>query len=239
MPILGAVTLPSLRPHLDGNQARGLIEGEPIAQFELGALRNFVYLIVDWQAREAAIVDPQKDLATPLGALNQHGIQLTRILLPHTHHDHVAGVPELARTHPLVPVMVHEMDLHRLHTSARIQTISDRETLRIGHIEVQALHTPGHSAGECCYLIAAREGHPPYLFTGDTLFIRDCGRTDQESGSTGEMFASLQRIKTLDHSTVILPGHHYKNECASTMARELAESAPLQCASVAELDALH
>lgn len=212
----------------------------PVAQFEIGNLRNFVYLILDWSTREAAIVDPQKDLSAPLDALRTHGFRLTHVLLTHTHHDHIAGVPELARTFPEVPIAVHDSDLHRLpasvRTRAKILKLRDGESLRIGTLELQSLHTPGHSAGESCFFLPATV--PPYLFTGDTVFIRDCGRTDLESGSTKEMFESLQRIKKLPSETVILPGHHYARETASTLQKELQESPPLRCQSVAELEAL-
>lgn len=77
-----------------------------------------------------------------------------------------------------------------------------------------------------------------FLLTGDTLFIRDCGRTDFEDGDNEQMFQSLQRIKKLPPATVILPGHHYQPETASVLELELLESAPLKCRSVEELAGL-
>jgi glyoxylase-like metal-dependent hydrolase (beta-lactamase superfamily II) len=101
------------------------------------------------------------------------------------------------------------------------------------------MHTPGHSSGEFCYLLPKQtQVDRPYVFTGDTLFIRDCGRTDLESGNDAEMFASLQILKQLDPDTVILVGHHYAKECASTLGEELKVSPPLKCASVSELSNL-
>ena len=104
-----------------------------------------------------------------------------------------------------------------------------------------AIHTPGHSAGELCYRLEATDLKGElrtYLFTGDTLFIRDCGRTDLETGSNAQMFESLQRLKKFPPDTVILPGHHYVRECASTLSREMETSPPLRCASIQELEAL-
>ncbi len=231
----------SLPFHLAGTEASGLAPDEPIAQFEIGDYRNFVYLVLDPEHREAALVDPQLDLTGPLAALEKNNFKLAAILLTHTHHDHIAGLPELVRTHAQVPIYLHESDLHRLKPdfrSAKIKTLTDGECFYIGQTQVEAMHTPGHSAGEICYFIASRLGRPPYLLTGDTVFIRDCGRTDLPTGSNREMFASLQRIKKLPSNTVILPGHHYALECASTLERELRDSAPLRCASIAELEAL-
>jgi glyoxylase-like metal-dependent hydrolase (beta-lactamase superfamily II) len=217
-----------------------LLAHQTIAQFEIGDMRNFVYLILDWPTREAALVDPQKDLSVPLGALRSHGFRLTRVLLTHTHHDHVAGVPELVRTYPEVPIAVHDADLHRLPSAvrgnARIEKLTDGNIIKQGKLSIEVLHTPGHSSGECCFFINTAD--TPYLLTGDTVFVRDCGRTDLESGSTAEMFASLQRIKRLPPATVILPGHHYAEEVASTIEQELAASPPFRAASVGELEAL-
>jgi glyoxylase-like metal-dependent hydrolase (beta-lactamase superfamily II) len=230
----------SLPDHLSGAEARGLAEGSRVAQFELGTARNFVYLVLDWAARRAAIVDPQRDLAPPLEALERHGFGLESVLLTHTHHDHVAGVPELARRFPSLPILVHEGDRHRLRERdlPALRGIADGERLRVGGLELEVLHTPGHSAGECCFFLPAGAKEPPFLLTGDTVFIRDCGRTDLETGSNAELFASLQRIKRLPPETVILPGHHYQRECASTLERELRESPPFRCRSVEELASL-
>lgn len=208
----------------------------PIAQFEIGSYQNLVYLVLDWQEKKAAIVDPQSDLSEPLRALRENGFQLTGTLLTHTHFDHVAGVPKLVEEYPELPIFVHEDDLHRLNSkvqrNGRIHRLKDGDWISVGSLRVQALHTPGHSAGECCYFIP---GATPYLLTGDTVFIRDCGRTDLETGSNDAMFHSLQKIKTLPAETVILPGHHYKPEYSSTLQKELEESPPFRCESIEEL----
>ncbi len=253
--------------HLAQTRAQGLVQGEPVAQFELGSQRNFIYLLIDWQAREAVLMDCRAEFKTVLDALHTHSLRLTQVWLTHSHHDHVSGLEALIQQRPKLKIYVHPEELQRLPAAwaqwPQIQHLQDGQELNVGEIKARVLHTPGHSRGECCYHVAATasefrqtrnstrdEGitslpispntklEVGYLFTGDTLFIRDCGRTDFDGGSNEEMFASLQRIKQLPPETVILPGHHYKPECASTLKKEMQESPPLKCTSVAELASL-
>ena len=222
--------------HLKENSAQGLTLSESIAQFEIGDYKNLVYLILDWQSKQAAIVDPQTDLSAPLQALSENGFKLTAVLLTHSHWDHIAGVPELQIKYPSLPIYVHELDARRLEASPSIHWIKNQDVIQVGTLPVRVLHTPGHSSGECCFLL--EKTSPPFLLTGDTVFIRDCGRTDLESGSSSQMFNSLQEIKKLAPSTIILPGHHYAKECASTLEQELISSPPMKCLNTEELEKL-
>lgn len=233
----------SLPPHLSKSVAQGLVLNEPIAQFEIGDAKNFIYLILDWNTKKAAIVDPQKDLRLPLQALKDHGFELIQILLTHSHWDHTAGVPALLEMNPDLSLRVGTLDLHRMPGPAKkargLSLLQDGEMILIGSLLLRAIHTPGHSAGEFSYFLDQGPGvKESYLFTGDTVFIRDCGRTDFEGGSNEQMFASLQKIKKLPPSTVFLVGHHYAKECATTLQTELEESPPFRCQTVEELASL-
>lgn len=223
--------------HLKEFEATGAHQLEPVAQFEIGRHKNFVYLILDWKEKKAAIIDPQKDLSEPLSFLREHHFKLEKIFLTHTHFDHVAGVPSLLNEFSEITLCVHREDHHRLeiNPASRVFFIQDHDVVSVGGLSVEVFHTPGHSAGECCFLL--QSGYS-YLFTGDTLFIRDCGRTDLETGSNQEMFSTLQKLKTFPPETLILPGHHYQKECCSTLEKELTESPPLRCQSLEQLIAL-
>lgn len=230
------MTLPA---HLSSGHASGFIPGEIIAQYELGTMRNFIYLILDPVTKEAAIVDPQKDLR-PIEDLKANGFKLKSILLTHSHHDHVAGVPALVAEYPDLPVFVHEADTFRLKNvpSRNLRLVADGEKFRVGEIEVEALHSPGHSPGEICYRVSRDGKRPAYLLTGDTLFIRDCGRTDFPESDNDAMYATLQRLKALPDDLVVLPGHHYAAETASLLGIEKKMSPPLLCRSADELAAM-
>lgn len=236
------MTLPH---HLSQTSAQGFALNETVAQFEIGDQQNFVYLIMDWETKSAAVVDPQKDLRPLLAPLREHGFSMSHILLTHTHFDHVAGLAELADLFPPAKVYLHQNDAHRLTSKQvsenRFVFLNDGALLNVGKLEVRALHTPGHSAGALSYFFkqaSVKNTSWSYLLTGDTLFIRDCGRTDLPTGNTTSMYQSIQKIKALPEAAVILPGHHYAQECASTLTKELLESPPLRCASVSELEAL-
>jgi hydroxyacylglutathione hydrolase len=235
-----SLTLPK---HLAGHAAEGFHAREPIAQFEIGSMQNFIYLILDWDTMTAAIVDPQKDLTKPLEALSKNGFTLKSILLTHTHHDHTAGVQPLLKLQPNLEIRVGQSDLHRLPPSVStlrtLKILKDGETFRVGKLNLKAIHTPGHSAGAFSYYLAKGEGIAvSYVLTGDTVFIRDCGRTDLETGSNDEMFQSIQKIKTLPLETVFLVGHHYATEVATDLKTELEMSPPFRVKTVTELAAL-
>ncbi len=231
---------PELPVYLEGTEAHGLLnEGQPVAQFQLGDYKNFVYLIIDWASRSAALVDSRKEIEPITRALSQYGLKLTHLLITHTHWDHVHGIAEAMELAPGARIFVHELDRSRLRVSdEHVQLVRDGEKIALGSTEIEVMHTPGHSAGEVSYRVAAQGAHPPFIFTGDTLFVRECGRTDLPTGDNAEMFRSLRRIAALEPATVILPGHQYAREAASNLSRELVESPPLLCQTEAELAAL-
>jgi glyoxylase-like metal-dependent hydrolase (beta-lactamase superfamily II) len=186
-----------------------------LKQLELGPMQNFIYLIGDPEPREAAVIDPGWEVARVLQAAEQDGYRLTSAFVTHHHFDHVMGLAELLKAVDL-PVYVHRDDAPLLKVSASsLRPVAGGETVSVGRLPVTLLHTPGHTPGSQCLLV---KGH---LFSGDTLFIRACGRWDLPGGNPAQLYESLTKtLKTLDEATIVCPGHNYAERPTSTIGDE-------------------
>ena len=183
-------------------------------QLELGPMQNFAYLIGDPKTREAAVVDPGWEIPEILKVAECDGYRLTKVFVTHHHFDHVMGLGELLKVVDL-PVYVHRDDASFLRLErGTIKPVEGGETVTVGQVAVTLIHTPGHTPGSQCLLV---DGH---LLSGDTLFIRACGRWDLPGGDPAVLYESLAKLKSLDEATVLCPGHHYAEEPTSTIGQE-------------------
>ena len=175
-----------------------------LKQLELGPMQNFVYLIGDPTTREAVVVDPGWEVPTILNVLEQDGYRLTKVVVTHTHFDHVIGLPELLKAVD-VPVCVHEEEAAHLSLERKtVKPLRGGEVVEVGQVPITLIHTPGHTPGSQCLLVQGK------LLSGDTLFIGGCGRCDLPGGNPTQLFESLtKRLRALDDQTVLYPGHHY------------------------------
>jgi glyoxylase-like metal-dependent hydrolase (beta-lactamase superfamily II) len=92
-----------------------------------------------------------------------------------------------------------------------MKKVESVDKLKIGDIEIEFLHTPGHTPGSQCFMVKQT------LVSGDTLFIDGCGRVDLPGSSSEDMFHSLQKLATLPDDTLLLPGHNYSQVPRATM----------------------
>ncbi|MBI2651417.1 MBL fold metallo-hydrolase [Candidatus Woesearchaeota archaeon] len=184
-------------------------------QISVGDMQNFSYLIGDKESREAAIVDPAWELQKILEAAKKHGLNIKKILITHAHFDHIQCVKELADT-VNARVYIHKEEAAEIKKLGikNIEVIEDNALISIGKIKVKVLHTPGHSAGSVCYLVGNK------LITGDTLFVEAIGRTDLPGGNIKQMRDSLKKLKKLDESIEVYPGHDYGSKPNSTIGHE-------------------
>jgi hydroxyacylglutathione hydrolase len=235
------VTAPELKlpAPFAGKEALGTLSPEHcVAQFEIGSMQNFVYLVIDWQERAAWVVDPQPNLEPWQSELKKHNLSLRGILLTHTHHDHVGGVDALLSAHPEISARAHQAEFHRLKKTdpTRLLAVLDQELIQSAGLSIRFHHTPGHTAGALCMEVRASE--QGYLLTGDTLFIESCGRTDLPTGSDLELYESVARLRKMDPKLVMLPGHHYHPRVASLMEQEFEHSPTFLCKTLEEFIAL-
>lgn len=213
-----------------------------IHQLKTGDYKNFVYLLFSHDTHEALIVDPQLDFSPWEQILAEQKATLKGCLLTHTHWDHVIGVPAILEKYN-IPIYVHEADLKIWNgPHERLQFLKDGDTLNLGDLHIEVLHTPGHTAGGLTYCVRSPERCA--LITGDAVFVGQVGRTDLESGSTAVLFQTLSRLKSLaldqryGPETLILPGHDYGATASSTLKQEMEQSAAFLCQTVAELEAV-
>ena len=187
-----------------------------IKTMQVGPLGTNCYLLEDEETRTAAVVDPGGEGARILAQLKADGMELKLILLTHAHFDHTGGVAELHAAHPEVPVFLHPADAARLGSQvfppigAPTVPYGDGDVVKLGDLDIQVLHTPGHTPGGVCLLVGDA------LFTGDTLFQGSMGRIDFGGGSYEDIMASLARLAHLPGDFRVLPGHMD----ASTLERE-------------------
>jgi len=174
-----------------------------VKQLAVGPMQNFAYLAGGSAGRDCAVIDPGWDAASILAAARKDGRTIRAVALTHGHFDHVRGVKDLLEQVP-VPVFAHQGDVAALREAfPAVRPLEDGDTVDAGGLELRCLHTPGHTPGSQCLLAQGQ------LFTGDTLFIDCCGRTDLPGSDPEAMHRSLRRLAALPAATVVWPGHDY------------------------------
>ena len=156
-----------------------------------------------------AVIDPGDEAGRILAELKKSDAQVEYILLTHGHYDHTTAVPELHQALPQAKIYIHQADANgagsRLFPLAGqvddLLLYDEGDALPLGDLTIEVLHTPGHSPGS----VTLKAGDA--LFTGDTLFAGDCGRTDLRGGSWEEILVSLGRLGKLEGNYHVLPGH--------------------------------
>jgi sulfur dioxygenase len=186
---------------------------------------TLTYLIVDNASREAVLIDPvASHLDDYIMIINELDCQLKFSLETHVHADHITASGLLRER---LSTLTGVSQLCGAHT-ADLQ-LNDCDVLTIGNQQIKVIATPGHTKGSVSYLWNDR------IFTGDSLLINGCGRTDFQGGDAATLFNSINnKIFNLEDETLIYPGHDYNGRRVSCVAQEKISNSRLAGKSLAD-----
>ncbi len=171
----------------------------------LGAYQTNCYLTWGEGSDTCVVIDPGYTPEVVLEKAKSLSKTVCAVMLTHGHFDHVGGVRGIAEK-ANCPVYINEKELSQPEEMTAgplyyTNTYGEGDCLNLANLSIRVLHTPGHTQGSVCLLTEDT------IFSGDTLFMESCGRTDFPGGSWNQMMASLDRLKNLSGDYRVLPGH--------------------------------
>lgn len=171
---------------------------------------TFSYLLWSEETAAAVLIDPVSGREDrDLKLLQELGLDLTYVLDTHVHADHVTSAGRLRELTGCKTVSSH------LGPECADVKVQEGDTIPLGDDSIEVIETPGHTDDSLCFHVGQA------LFTGDTLLIRGCGRTDFQNGSAVDLYASItQKLFTLPDLTKVWPGHDYRGMSVSSIGEE-------------------
>lgn len=180
-----------------------------VHQIQVGNMQNFSYIVVDEDTSESIIIDPSWDLIELEMVIKENNLKIKYIVNTHHHFDHTIGNEAMAES-TKAPIIQHE-NSELKHDI----TVKDGDVIEFGNSKLKVLHTPGHSKDSICLIGDGK------IFSGDTLFVGNCGRIDLPGGSAKELYHSLfDVLYSLDDNLVMYSGHNYGHKETSTLGQE-------------------
>ena len=186
---------------------------------------TYTYLIASSKGREALIIDPVlENVDDYLKLLTELDLRLVKVIDTHIHADHVTGASKLKDKTKCATIMGENTPADSVEIK-----VKDEEIIKLDHLKIRALYTPGHTSDSYCFLM------DNYLFSGDTLLINGTGRTDFQNGNSKDSYNSIfNKLLKLPEETLLYPAHDYKGEKVSTIGKEKKNNPRLQVNSVDE-----
>jgi len=169
------------------------------------------FLLYDTESKEGVLIDCVKEnVERDLKLIGELGVKLIYLLETHVHADHITGADDI-RQKTGAKVIYGD----KAGVPCADETITDGGELKFGRFTIKAISTPGHTSGCTTYQIENM------VFTGDTILIRGCGRTDFQQGSSEMLYNSVnQKLFKLPDDTLVYPAHDYKGLWVSTIGEE-------------------
>ena len=188
-----------------------------LESLSLGPFQVNCYILASANNSKAIIIDPGDEEKKIRRALDIHRLEPALIINTHGHIDHIGCNDKFG-----VPVYIHRMDSAMLkdpklnlsnflqprpyHMQYQVKVMEDKGKIELGLIELEVMHTPGHTPGGICLLL--KKPQNKILFSGDTLFYQGVGRTDFPGADEGQLIKSIkEKLFKLPEDTVIYPGH--------------------------------
>ncbi len=182
-----------------------------LEQIPVGSYRNFAYLVADLSTSNAAIVNPAWEIESLLSKISDKKLNLKYIINTHAHFDHIQGNVEVKQRTGAKIVM------YRSSLAMKDIGVVDGEIISLGDsVNLQFIHTPGHSLESMCIKV-----NDYALITGDTLFIGECGRVDLPGGDANALYDSFEKLRLLNKSLIVCPGHDYGKLPKATLGEEI------------------
>lgn len=190
-------------------------------------LAQYSYVIACERAEVAAVVDPRRDVDVYLDLATARGFRITHVLETHIHADFASGACELAAaTGAELAVSAYDRG-EIFETSFDHRPLSDGDSIELGRVRIQALHTPGHTPEHLSFLVfdgARSTTQPMILLSGDFLFVGSLGRPDllgedAKRELAARLFDSVRRVLApLPDHLEIAPGHGAGSMCGAGMS---------------------
>ncbi len=188
-----------------------------VHQFEVGDMQNFTYLLEDEDTGEAIVIDPSWDLPDIIQTTERNNLKVKYIVNTHYHFDHTIGNDFMVKSTGAQIIQ------HKASAIKHDMAVSAGDKIKFGNSEVTVFHTPGHSKDSMCLVGDGK------LFSGDTLFVGNCGRIDLPGGNARELYHSLfDVVSKMDENFVLYPGHNYGSSPTSTIGKEKKTNFVLQ-----------
>ena len=188
-----------------------------VYQFEVGDMQNFTYLLEDEDSGEAIVIDPSWDLPDVLQTIERNNMKIKYIVNTHYHFDHTIGNDFMKKSTGAKIIQ------HKESALKNDMNVSDGDKIKFGNSELTVFHTPGHSKDSMCLVGDDK------IFSGDTLFVGNCGRIDLPGGNARELYHSLfYVVSKMNENLVLYPGHNYGSSVTSTIGKEKKTNFVLQ-----------
>tara|TARA_B100000686_G_C16663985_1_gene902585 strand:- start:246 stop:887 length:642 start_codon:yes stop_codon:yes gene_type:complete len=174
-----------------------------IQSFQGGYDKNFSYIVWCPQTKLAAIIDPSTEVTPIIEYIENNDLILSKILVTHTHHDHIAYLNDFLNLFQNLIVYCYYKPLNMKNQFIGLQ---DNELVMVGNHTLTTIYTPGHLIDSICFW--SKDAN--VVFTGDTMFVGRSGRVKSPSSDIKQLYHSIyKKLLTLPKNTMIYPGHHY------------------------------